>query len=202
MLGTPKRMQATARMASVMSSALPARRRLIRNVSHKMKALCCLTLFLAGCGLVPQKISVTDPEVQSLFSQARFFPREDYGFSPLPTDEKTDIRIEKHSKGAYDVMLHIYGGTSRTIAFRRNETGYRWIHEQEVFQGPKTYDSPDGRLREQIVLTYETEPLSGATKDTLRISYFGEDKRLSGRSNISLPEAEQILSEWGYRNEG
>jgi len=162
-----------------------------------MRALCCLAFVLAGCGLVPQKVSVTDPEVQSLFSQARMFPREDYGFSPLPRDEKTDIRIEKRSKGAYDVMLHIYSVTSRTIAFRREETGYQWIHEQEIFRGPKTYDSPDGRLREQIVLTYESEPLSGATTNTLRISYFGEDKRLSGHSNLSLSEVQPILDEWG-----
>lgn len=172
------------------------------DVSHQMKPLCLLTLFLAGCGLVPQKVSVTDPEVQSLFSQSRIFPRENYGFSPLPTDNKTDIRIQRHSRGAYDVMLHIYSGTSRTIAFRRTENGYRWIHEQESFQGPKTYNSPDGHLREQIVLTYETEPVSGGNNNALTINYFGEDKRLSGHRNISLSEIKPILDEWGYKDNG
>jgi len=80
-----------------------------------MKALYLLTLFLAGCGLVPQKVSVTDPEVQSLFSQARIFPRENYGFSPLPTDNKTDIRIERHSRGAYDVIKILLGDTPDAV---------------------------------------------------------------------------------------
>ena len=128
------------------------------------------------------------------------FPREDYGFSPLPTDDKTDIRIERNAEGAYNVMLHINGTTSRTIGFRRAETGYRWINEQEIFQGPKTYDSPDGRLREMVVLTFETEPVSGGVKDQLTINYFGADERLSGRRNISLAEVRPILDEWGYNS--
>lgn len=164
-----------------------------------MKTPWLLALLLAGCGLVPQKIAIDDPEAQSLFSEARMFPRENYGFSPLPTDGKTDARIERHARGAYDVMLHIYSTTSRTIAFRRTKTGFRWIHEQEAFQGPKTYDSTDGRLREQIVLTYENEPVSGSGTGALHIDYLGEDARLSGRRNISLSEVKPILTEWGYR---
>ncbi|MEI8309962.1 MAG: hypothetical protein WCH98_04320 [Verrucomicrobiota bacterium] len=164
-----------------------------------MKALWFLCLFLAGCGLAPQRVSISAPEIQTLFSAAQEFPRTQHGFSSLPVDAGTDIRIERHSHGAYDVMLHIYNDTSRTIAFRRSVGGFKWIHEQEVFRGPRFYDSPDGRLQEQIVLTYETEPISGAPKDQLQIDYFGDDVRFPRSGSLSLSDVRPILAEWGYK---
>jgi len=153
-------------------------------------------MFLAGCGLSPQRASISDPQIQSLFTVARQFPRVKNGFSPLPTDPKTDIRIERRTKGAYDVMLHIYGPTSRTIAFRRSEQEYHWIHEQEIFKGRRFYDSPDGRLQEQIVLTCELESISGSQIGQLRIDYFGDDPRLSQLRRITLSDAAPIIKEW------
>ena len=164
-----------------------------------MKTFCFFCLFLTGCGLSPQRTSISNPEIQALFSAAQQFPRTQYGFSVLPTDAKTDIRIERHAKGTYDVMLHIYGHTSRTIAFRRSDRGYRWIHEQEIFRGQRFYDSPDGRLQEQIVLTFETEPISGSVKDHLRIDYFGDDALLSQIGSLSIFDVQPILAEWGYK---
>jgi len=163
-----------------------------------MKFSWMLCLFLVGCGLAPRKVSLADPEVQSFLAEARTFPREQYGFSPLPTAPATDIRIERTKGGAYDVMLHIYGATSRTIAFRRLPGGYRWIHEQEGFRGPRFYDSPDGRLQETLYLTYEKEAISGSPTDTLRISYFGDDPRLAYKNDLRLDMIEPILIEWGY----
>jgi len=162
-----------------------------------MKVVFFLCALLTGCGLAPQRTSISDPEIQSLFSAAEEFPRLQNGFSPLPTDPKTDIRIERGNIGAYDVMLHIYARNSKTIAFRRSDQSYHWIHEQEIFKGPRFYDSPDGRLQEQIVLTYELKPMiSGSKKDQLRIDYFGDDSRLSQLTQITLSDAQPILKEW------
>ena len=164
-----------------------------------MKALWLLAILLVGCGLVPQKISVSDPEVQTLYDAARLFAREEYGFSPLPSAPDSDIRIERHEDGTYNVMLHMYNTTRRTIAFRRTTAGYQWIHEQESFPGPKMYEDVDGPSREQITLTYGTENVSGHPTNQLSISYLGDDSRLRNQQEISLPQVTAVLQEWGYK---
>jgi hypothetical protein len=95
-------------------------------------------------------------------------------------------------------MLHIYSKTSRTIAFRKTSDGYRWIGDQEIFQGPKEYNSVDGALREQLTFTYEVESVSGFPTNRLNISYSGEDSRLANRSNLALAEVMPVLRESGY----
>lgn len=94
-------------------------------------------------------------------------------------------------------MLHIYSKTSRTIAFRKDGNNYRWIGEQETFQGPKQYTSVDGTFYETICLNYDIEPVSGFPINQLGISYFGEDPRLK-KSTLTLEEIKPILKEWGY----
>jgi len=165
-----------------------------------MKAFWLLPIALIGCGLFPQKISISDPEIKNLFSVAETFPREKYGFSSLPTSPDTDIRIEHRKGGSYDIMLHIYGQTSRTIAFQRTPKGYKWIHEQEIFRGEKFYETPDGRLREQICITYEIEPVSASQIKVHRIDYSGEDSRLADTRTLTLEDVIPILVEWGYKN--
>jgi len=95
-------------------------------------------------------------------------------------------------------MLHISSKTSRTIAFRKTSNGYRWIGDQEIFQGPKEYRTVDGTLHEQLTLTYEVESVSGFPTSRLNITYHGEDPRLAGRSSLSLADVKPILREWGY----
>ena len=76
-------------------------------------------------------------------------------------------------------MLHLEGRTTRTIAFRKNASGYCWIGEQETFQGPKTFKTPDGTFHEMIVLSCD-------------------DPRLADRHGLSLSDVKPILTEWGY----
>jgi len=159
-----------------------------------------LTLFLcslvAGCGLGPSKVAVSDPSLKPLWQAAKSFDRETYGFSPLPSNGL--VRIEWRSGGAYDAMIHIYSKTQRTIAFRKTADGYRWIHEQESFQGPKEYTTVDGTFNEQIVLNYESERVAGTDANKLKIFYLGEDPRLGTRRDLTLPDVTPILREWGY----
>ena len=149
-----------------------------------------------GCGVLPEKVSLEDARVQLLLRAAAAFDRGAYGFSPLPTNG--DVRLESKPRPSYDAMLHLTGKTSRTIAFRKNGSGYYWIGEQESFQGPTTYKSPDGTFHEQVVLTFEIEHVSGVPLNQLDVSYFGEDSRLDGRRGLSLSDVRPILKEWGY----
>lgn len=155
-----------------------------------------LMLALAGCGLVPQKVSMNDPRVQPLLTAAAAFDRTSYGFSPIPKNE--EVRLELRPRNGYDAMLHIYGRTSRTIAFRRTKDGYRWIGDQETFTGPREYKSVDGVFREELCLTYEVEHISGFPINRLNISYRGEDPRLAWPREPTLEEVRPVLKEWGY----
>jgi len=160
------------------------------------KSAILLSLALVGCGFVPETVQVSDVRLKPMWEAARSFDRSAYGFSPLP--EAGDIRLESRPRAGYDAMLHIYTKTSRTIAFRKTTTGYRWIGEQESFEGPKQYTTVDGTFHEQIVLTFDLESVSGSPTNQLAVSYWGEDSRLGGRRDLRLGDVQPILEEWGY----
>ena len=151
---------------------------------------------LSGCGFVPEKVSPSDPRITPMLQAAASFDRATYGFTPIPTNG--DIRLESRPRAGYDAMLHFYGDTSRTIAFRKMPDGYKWIHEQETFTGPNLYTNVDGVFHEEIVLTYGIEPTSGHTANKLHVEYWGDDARLtSNRYDLTLTQARSILEEWG-----
>jgi hypothetical protein len=105
----------------------------------------------AGCGLLPERVSPDDPRLRPMFDAMAIVDRQAMGFTPVARE--SDIRIEWVSKYGrllfgqrnYDVMLHVGGRTSKTIAFKRNGKGYEWVGEQEMFEGPRTYESGDGK---------------------------------------------------------
>lgn len=155
-----------------------------------------VAVFLGGCGLIPRKATSDDPQVQRLLKAAESFDRTAYGFSPIP--RHADVRLEARPTRQYDAMLHITAKTLRTIAFRKENGNYIWIGEQETFQGPKKYQTVDGVFNEAIVLTYETQRISGYPLNQLNVTYRGEDPRLAGRNNLTLATVKPILREWGY----
>ncbi len=156
-----------------------------------------VALLLNTCAFKPQKVSVDDTKVQSLLKAATSFDRTSYGFSPIPNKD-ANFSLELRTSGQYDAMLHIAAKTSRTIAFRKENGNYVWIGEQEKFNGPKTYKSEDGTLNEAVALTYETQKISGYPPNQLNVMYFGDDPRLSGRSNLTLNDVKPVLKEWSY----
>jgi hypothetical protein len=137
-----------------------------------------------------------NPQVQPLLKAAASFDRTSYGFTPIP--KTADIRLELGPTSRYDAMLHIYSKTSRTIAFRKTTNGYRWIGDQEIFQGPREYKTVDGTFHEQLCFTYEVESVSGYPMNRLNITYSGEDSRLASRNSLALADVRAILREWGY----
>ena len=122
--------------------------------------------------------------------------RRSLGFTAIAPDDS--IRIEWGPRHGYDVMLHIAGKTARTIAFRRTPSGYDWIGEQEIFEGPSKYKTPDGEFNESITITFETVPISGHPMNTLDIDYSGEHAELSQVSQLTLARAQPWLKRWGY----
>jgi len=155
-----------------------------------------VAFLVVGCGIFPERVSVDDPRVKSLLKAAASFDRAAYGFSTLPTNGL--VHLEAKPRSGYDAMLHLAGKTSRTIAFRKNASGYSWIGEQEIFEGPKMYKSVDGTFHEEVTLTFEKEHVSGVPLNKLNVSYMGEDPRLAGCVDLSLRDVRPILKEWGY----
>lgn len=127
--------------------------------------------------------------------------RAQYGLTPLPKTGR--VLIEgKSLHGDYDAMLHFSGNPSRTIAFRWDGKAYQWLGEQEEFDGPRTYQTADARLREHVVITYYSEPAFGAQKG-LRVEYRGpESMRRPGpetKWSLTLAEVNPLLKKWGLR---
>ena len=69
--------------------------------------------------------------------------------------------------------------------------GKQWDSEQEVFEGPRAYETEGGRFPERIVISYNTEASSGAFKG-LYIEYRGPGPmRVPGEdTNFSLTVAD------------
>src|SRR4051812_27869093 len=99
--------------------------------------IAALMLLLPSCGFIPEKVSWSDPRLSPLLKAIDAVDRASLGFTPI--DRSSIVRLESRPQAKYDAMLHIDGKTSRTIAFRRTPEGYKWIHEQEIHTGPRTY---------------------------------------------------------------
>lgn len=166
-----------------------------------MQRFCVVILIVItlACGIVPERVSFDDPRVKELITAMSSVDRRALGFSSI--DPTADLRLEWRPRAGYDAMLHVYGKTRRTVAFRRGASAYEWIGEQETFEGPAEYVSPDGRFHEAITITFEKVPLSGAPLDKVYIRYDGEDQRLldlDDRGQLSLHDVTPVLVKWGY----
>ena len=152
-----------------------------------------ITIFqLSACWLAPQKVEISDERLKPFFSAIAKVDRASMGFTPIPND--ADIQLEL-SKGDYDAMLHIYGRTSRTIAFRKVDSNYEWIGEQEIHTGPNKYTTVDGTFNEEIVVNHDLAPISGFPIGRTAIRYHGDDPRLSSR-DLTLEFIQPIISAW------
>jgi hypothetical protein len=152
------------------------------------------SLALASCGFGPQKVSWEDTRLAPLLKAIDAVDRSSLGFTSI--DPTSTFRLENRPRAGYDAMLHIYGHTSRAIAFRKTSEGYKWIHEQEIYSGPRTYTTVDGTFHEQIIVTYGTEAVSGHAPNKLHIEYWGEDSRLPANQPLTLEQVRPIIAEW------
>ena len=150
-------------------------------------------LFLVGCGLFPERVSLSDPRVVPMLKAMEQVDRGSLGFTPITPG--ASARLES-GRSAYDAMLHIDGATSRTVAFKKTDSGYVWIHEQETHRGPREHTTPDGTFKESVTITYEKSPVSGVPLNRTHVLYLGDDARLRGRIDLELADVAPVLAEW------
>ncbi len=155
-----------------------------------------LILCLSSCWLTPERLDINDSRLQPLFAAMNEVNRDSLGFTKI--DSMADIQIEEQTliDKPYDIMLHIYGRTSRTIAFEKTATGYRWLGEQEIHKGPRDYETPDGTFKESITITYNKKSISGHKLNTVTIGYLGPESAIYGQDKLTLKEAQNIIKKW------
>jgi len=166
--------------------------------SWRFSFLVVLPLF-ASCGLIPERVSADDPRLKPMFEAIGRVDRTRLGFTAIQIDAQ--VRIEWHPMfdKEYDVMLHIDGKTSRTVAFKRTAQGYEWIGEQEILKGPATYETPDGTFNESITITFERVPVTGFPMNRVNVLYAGNDPTLLRIDELTLQDIQPWLNKWGYR---
>lgn len=120
--------------------------------------------------------------------------RQALGFTPISPDARVEY---EGTIGETDVMLHVYGDTSRTVTFRKLGDSYQWIHEQEIHEGKDKWTDYDGAVWvESITIEYQTEDINGIPLNTIWIDYTGRDSRTSSQDGLSLKDVQPIIEEW------
>jgi len=165
----------------------------------KFKSIFIIVIILlnVSCDIFPEKIEYNDAELKPYLKAIAQIDRKSMGFTEIEKD--ADIRLEQNSnpEKGYDRMLHIYGSTSRTVSFKLIENnGYVWIGEQEIFEGPNEFKTPDGIFNENIILTYGKSAISGHQLNELNITYRGQNKFLTNKANLTLENLRPFLKEW------
>ena len=147
-------------------------------------------------------VNLGDPALTP-FASMYSVVRSQYGFTPIPKTGPVSIE-DKSFHGGYDAMLHFGGNPSWTIAFRWDGKAYQWIGEQEIFEGPRMWDSPDGRFHEQVCIMFYKEAAHGAFQG-FKIDYLGPDEKLmmprpeAPNWSLTLAEVNPLLEKWGVR---
>ena len=136
-----------------------------------------------------------DPAIAPFVEAASRSDRLALGFSPLPMDANVKIERSSPEKTGYDVMLHLSrGNVSHSVAFVRNGSGYRWIQEQEMHEGPREVVSVDGRYKEWIAITYAEGKMPGV-KEGLGITYRGPEMSLN-RAGLTVNDVKPFIEAW------
>jgi hypothetical protein len=152
-------------------------------------------LLLGACGMSPESVSWSDARLAPLIAAIESRnDRSALGFTPI--DTASEVRLEVATDRAYDVMLHICGKTSRTVAFRKTVAGYEWIGEQETHRGPGKIETPDGQIDEHVTLTFDTAPISGTPIGALHIGYIGPDDTLMSKSSLRYGDVAARIDAW------
>lgn len=160
----------------------------------------------AGCGVLPERVSYDDPRLKPMFDAMDRVDRRAMGFTRIRREATIRVewqaprfdRVLRLGPKNYDVMLHVYDKTSKTVAFRRNGKGYEWLGEQETFQGPRKYESVDGTFNEAITINYDRVPIAGFPTNTVAVVYSGEEPELAWPQQLTLDKVRPWLEKWGY----
>ena len=193
----------------------PSRRRSPWSLAHIRRTvpqsihllLAATAVFLSGCDM--GKVSLSDPQLAPMLQAIAAVDRAALGFTPIPTNAV--VHLYSRPVAGCDAMLvlddtpALQNGIDRQIGFRKTANGYKWILEQEIHRGPKTFtqlgntDHQWHTAHEWIVITYETESLTGHPPGKLCVAYDGPDSRIAERKDLTLDEVRPILVEWSQK---
>jgi hypothetical protein len=162
---------------------------------RRLTLVIIMAAIATSLGCTSHYVPLDDPSLAT-FKSMYAVDRSRFGMTPLPKEGR--VVIERRMGGeadqlGYDVMLHIYSKATHHVAFRKNGDAYSWVGESEVCSGPRMYDSPDGKLNEQLVISYFEHVLHQQNGRT--VTYFGPDATLKG--NIPSSQVTRLLHEWG-----
>lgn len=161
--------------------------------------IACGLLGSCNWGLTPRHLKISDAEVTVLLDASKEFPRESFGFSPMPTDPSVEVVLSSPGFGQdYDLVMEVEKPVKKKIIFSRNAggNGYRWVHESETFTGPSSQGNPSADPPPRIRLVYETKKILTDSPNELLITYTGPDARFPSSGNLSLGSAKRIIEMW------
>jgi hypothetical protein len=120
--------------------------------------------------------------------------RDALGFTPISLEARVEV---EGTIGETDVMLHIYGDTSRTVTLKKVGNSYQWIHEQEIHEGKDRWTDYDGAVWvESITIEYQTENINGIPPNTIWIDYIGRESMNSSLDGLTLKDVQPKIEEW------
>lgn len=59
----------------------------------------------AGCGLIPERVSLDDPRLKPMFEAMGRVDRASMGFTPIPRD--AEVRVEWRPRAGYDASITV-----------------------------------------------------------------------------------------------
>ena len=154
-----------------------------------------MMLGLAGC----RRYAMDDPALKP-FNNMYEVERDQYGLGPLPKNAKVRIDRSTYAESGYDVMLGIYANEIRYnakevhhVAFRLDRGSYKWVGELEQCEGPREYRSADGRMQEEVTISYFQHVPTMA--EGVHATYVGPDSLTN--KEISIVKGRELLKSWG-----
>lgn len=141
-----------------------------------------------------EEVSLDGSGVGPLLKAAAAVDRTALGFTALPTDGYAHLEIWPGANG--NARLHIYGAPERILLFRPGPQGYRWIAEEEIYSGPKIWQTVAGDAREQLVVQYQLERVKDFPTNRTCIQYLGRDPRWASRAELRRKDIEPLIAQW------
>src|SRR6266567_8444611 len=126
------------------------------------KAVVGLLLALTTSCMRMQRVNMGDPALEP-FDSMYSVDRRQWGFTPIPKTG-TVFFSRKTFRDDYDAVLYFGGNPLRSVVFRWDGKAYEWFGEQETFEGPQMWDTPDGRMHERLSITFYKEAGEGHLK--------------------------------------
>jgi hypothetical protein len=185
-----RRLQGRVGIALVMIGVLPF-------LCLCLNALAGLPDVVPSLAYLPHSVDPATPEIQAMLAARLEAGAQQKCFTPIDPNARFEMHRRYGDRATHDIILSVYGSSSRTIAFKDQDGTYEWLGEQETTTGPNEFLTSSGYSDEQITVSFDTVYLSGVPLNTVFIRYSGEDPRLASIAQLTCEDIRPILIEWG-----